>query len=92
MTGWKLVPVEATEEMGRVSGMREVLPIPCAAFTQWAVNKWPDMLQAAPAPPDPVLERMARAFLERYANGPAGTRFDHIASMRAALAAAEERT
>lgn len=48
--GFALVPLVATEEMGRASGMRHKLPNG-GAITMWAVNKWGDMLAAAPLPP-----------------------------------------
>ncbi len=37
---------EPTDEMSRVSGMRHELP-DGGAVTLWAVNKWPDMIDAA---------------------------------------------
>lgn len=46
--GWKMCPKEATDEMGRVSGLIDT----CACgrrFTQWAVNAWQAMWSAAPA-------------------------------------------
>ena len=48
--GLKIVPVEATEEMARVSAMREVIPKVASGgvITMFAVNKWSAMLAAAP--------------------------------------------
>ena len=48
--GLKIVPVEATEEMARVSAMREVIPKVASGgvITMFAVNKWSALLAAAP--------------------------------------------
>ena len=48
--GLKIVPVEATEEMARVSAMREAIPKVArgGAITMFAVNKWSATVAAAP--------------------------------------------
>lgn len=83
MTGWKLVPVEATEEMKDATYNAHARAE--TVFTT-AENVWEAELQAAPAPTEDVLERMGEEFLISYAGG-----HGLAGSMRAALAAAEER-
>ena len=48
--GLKIVPIEATEEMARVSAMREVIPKVASGgvITMFAVNKWSATVAAAP--------------------------------------------
>lgn len=94
MSGWKLVPVDPNTPQRRIGqSATGSMDLGHDAYTR--------MTQAAPSPPEDVLERMARAFISSwFSSEPAALEAilceadqkEAIAAMRAALAAAEERT
>ena len=61
---WKLVPREPTDEMGVAGALVQTIP-DGHRITQWATNRWPDLLDAAPTYTltDEEVERVARTLL-----------------------------
>lgn len=79
---WKLTPLEPAYAMEEAAAD---LPFE----ERYASNLWSAMSEAAPTPPEDVLERMAEAFLAKWCSS---SEVPYADAMRAALAAAKSRT